>query len=47
MEELFEVFSDTIRFRLASLKAKAINAVLKAQDDWNMQMVIKASDTNQ
>lgn len=47
VEELFEVFSDTIRFRLASLKAKPISAVLKAQDDWNVQMVIKASDTNQ
>ncbi|PWA65447.1 reverse transcriptase zinc-binding domain-containing protein [Artemisia annua] len=40
VEELFEVFSDTIRFRLASLKAKPTSAVIRAQDDWNVQMVI-------
>ena len=30
VKELFEVFRDTIRFRLASLKAKPISAVLRA-----------------
>ncbi|PWA51947.1 reverse transcriptase zinc-binding domain-containing protein [Artemisia annua] len=46
VEELFEVFSDTIRFRLASLKAKPTSAVIRAQDDWNVQMVTKTNITN-
>ena len=41
VDELFEVFVDTIRLRLAGLKAKSTVAVLSAQAEWNVQMVDK------
>ena len=41
MDELFEMFVNTVRFRLAGLKAKPTATVLNAQEEWNVQMVDK------
>lgn len=46
VDELFEVFKETVRLRLASLKAKPTSSVFKVQDDWNVQMVTKSNVIN-
>ncbi|GKC38904.1 hypothetical protein Tco_1051288, partial [Tanacetum coccineum] len=38
IDELYEVFVETIRLRLSSLKAKLNMAVTKAQLNWNIKM---------
>ncbi|PWA37062.1 reverse transcriptase domain, Reverse transcriptase zinc-binding domain protein [Artemisia annua] len=46
VEELFELFCDTIKLRLASLKAKPSMAVIKAQEEWKVQMLVGVCDPN-
>ncbi|PWA48460.1 reverse transcriptase domain, Reverse transcriptase zinc-binding domain protein [Artemisia annua] len=41
VDELYEMFVDTIRLRLAGLKAKPTVAVLNAQVEWNVRMVAR------
>ncbi|GJZ77259.1 hypothetical protein Tco_0641931, partial [Tanacetum coccineum] len=38
IDELYEVFVESIRLRLSSLKAKLTKAVTKAQLNWNIKM---------
>ncbi|PWA73271.1 RNA-directed DNA polymerase, eukaryota, Reverse transcriptase zinc-binding domain protein [Artemisia annua] len=44
VEDLFELFCDIIKLRLAGMKVKPTPALLRAQKEWNVKMVMGKND---
>ena len=40
VEDQFEIFCDIIKLKLAGLKVKTSMAVIRAQEEWNVKMIM-------